>query len=127
MSFTPRPRQAGDERDRNDRANLLGELQRIATRLQSRVLGSARAGFRDGSDSYDAASMAVVRLHGLLDRREHAFLLQVVTENELRAIGTIRNIVSHGGYRSMDDESFWETATIQLPELVERLIVRARG
>ena len=125
MTFEPRPRSDGAARARNDRENLLDELHRIDERLRRRVIGTDRVAFHDGSDAYDAASMAIVRLHGVLERREHAFLLEAVREVELRAIGTIRNIVSHGGYRSMDDESFWETVTGQLPELLQRLLERA--
>lgn len=125
MSFEPVPRRDAADRPRHDLVNLQDELRRIERRLEERVLGSDRAVFHDGSDSYDAASMAVVRLHGVLERREYAFLLDAVTDTEVRAISTIRNIVSRGGYRSMDDEGFWETATMQLPELVARLIARA--
>ncbi len=125
MSFEPVPRRDAADRPRHDLANLQDELRRIERRVEERVVGSDRAAFRNGSDSYDAASMAVVRLHGVLERREYAFLLDAVTDTEVRAISMIRNTVSHGGYRPMDDESFWETATLQLPELVLRLIVRA--
>ncbi|GMA27392.1 antitoxin [Arenivirga flava] len=125
MSFEPVPRRDAADRPRHDLANLQDELRRIERRLEERVVGGDRAVFLDGSDSYDAASMAVVRLHGVLERREYAFLLDAVSDTEMRAISTIRNTVSHGGYRSMDDESFWETATLQLPDLVLRLIARA--
>lgn len=119
--FTPRPRVEGGARNENDRSNTVTELAKIALRLDTKVVGTARSAFADGSDSYDAASMVVVRVFGLLERAENAALLDVLTTTERRALRAVRNIITHGGYATMDDESFWETATVHLPEVVRRL------
>lgn len=123
--FGRRPRTTAPEdhasHRRRDIDNVIGELDRILDRLGTRVRNVPRAEFVDGSDAYDAASMSVVRMHGILERRENSALLDVLSETERRALATVRNIITHGGYANMNDDSFWETATTHLPELVRRL------
>ncbi|UOE45623.1 hypothetical protein [Agromyces larvae] len=85
------------------------------------MLGTAREAFFDGSPSYDAASMVVVRLYGLLERADSGDLRATLTEDEIAALRTMRNIVAHGGDARMNDESFWTTSTRELPVVVTRL------
>ncbi|WP_166982390.1 antitoxin [Paramicrobacterium fandaimingii] len=119
--FKPRPRITSQGRRETDRANLRAELKRIDMRLHSQVIGTRRTDFIDGSPSYDAASMAIVRLTTVLERQENSFLHGVLTKTEQRSLVAVRNIVAHGGYSQMDDESFWISATRDLPDLIRRL------
>jgi uncharacterized protein with HEPN domain len=119
--FSPRPRSGAQARRAHDLDNFLIELGKVSKRLDDKVRSSHREDFHDGSASYDAASMAVVRIHGLLERSQNQRFRQLLTVTEQRALGTVRNIITHGGYATMDDESFWETATAHLPDVVRRL------
>ncbi|WP_022890616.1 hypothetical protein [Agromyces italicus] len=119
--FVPRPRSTGDARGSTDRRNLADELARVERRLAERVIGTPRTEFSDGAASYDAASMVVVRLFGLLERPDASGLRERLTPDEFAALRTIRNIVAHGGYATMNDEVFWLTATRDLPDIVARL------
>lgn len=114
------PRRDTSVRSERDRLNFAAELAKVEERLD-RVRGSDRNDFHDGSPSYDAASIAVVRLTGLLERAEFARARQALTEEESRSLRTIRNIISHGGYADMNDDVFWVTVTTHLPDLVRRL------
>ncbi len=96
------------------------ELAKIDERLE-RVRRSDRKDFHDGSPSYDSATIAVVRLTGLLERSEFSDLREVLTEEESRSLRTIRNIISHGGYADMNVDMFWATVITHLPDLVRRL------
>ncbi|MFD4422406.1 antitoxin [Agromyces sp. NPDC058484] len=98
----------------------MAELAKIDQRLE-RVRQSDRNDFRDGSPTYDSASIAVVRLAGILERSESARAREVLTEEESRGLQTIRKIISHGGNADMNDEVFWSTVTTYLPGLVRRL------
>lgn len=123
--FTPRPRSERSARDANDLANLIEDLERIRQRIVERVLPARREDFVDGSISYDTASFVIVRLHGVLSRPGSEPLRSLLSADEARALSTVRNIVAHGGYRTMDDASFWRTATVDIPELVDRLLKAA--
>ena len=114
------PRRDSSARSERDRLNFVAELAKIAERLE-RVRQSDRGEFHDGSPTYDSASIAVVRLAGLLERSEFSQARRALTDEESRGLQTIRNIISHGGYADMNDDVFWMTATTYLPGLVVRL------
>lgn len=59
--------------------------------------------------------MAVIRTGALFDTDEFRDYLIDVPDDVVRGIKTTRNIASHAGYRSMDDDVFWETITTHLP------------
>lgn len=124
--FTVRPRGESTARDAHDHANLVEDLERIRQRILERVLPTRREDFVDGSVPYDTASFVVIRLHGVLSRPGSAWVRALLTEEETRSLATVRNIIAHGGYRTMDDDSFWRTSTIEVPRLVERLLEATR-
>ncbi|MGB3376646.1 MAG: antitoxin [Microbacterium sp.] len=100
---------------------LAGELDRISERL-SRTEADGKDVFFEGSDSYDRAIVAVIRLAALFeDDRRFGALLSDVTERERVGIRNTRNITAHHGYASMDDETFWETITVDMPAFVAKL------
>jgi hypothetical protein len=100
--------------------NLLLALDRIEERLR-RVIESDRADFHDGTASYDAASLAIIRLHALREGAEYAAVFGVLGADEAKGLSHMRNIASHTGYQSMDDDLLWDAATRLLPELLPRL------
>ena len=86
-----------------------------------RVVAGGRTAFVDGSPTYDAASMAVIRLAGLFEVRRFGPFLAGVAPGEQRSIKTTRQYAALRGYREMDDDEFWDTVTIDIPGLVDRL------
>lgn len=104
----------------DDLGAFVTELAAIERRIE-RVLASGRAAFSDGSDSYDHASMAIIRLAALFEDERFHRSLSSVSETERRGIATTRNVVAHHGYRAMDDERFWRTITIDVPALLRRV------
>lgn len=123
--FLPRPRSSQAERSQHDLQNLVADLDRIAERLRTHVAPSSLDRFFDGQPAYDAATVAVVRLHGVLERPEYRRFRDVLSHLEWASIRTIRNIAAHGGYRHMDDELFWVTVTTEVPDVVARLLAAA--
>lgn len=100
---------------------LADELDRISKRL-ARTEADGRDDFFEGSDSYDRAVVAVIRLTALFeDERRFGELLGEVTERERIGIRQTRNIAAHHGYASMDEETFWETATVDMPAFIAKL------
>lgn len=104
---------------------LAAELERIEKRIE-RVIGDGRDAFADGSDSYDHATVAILRLAALFEERRFQPLLASTTPEERQGITATRNIAAHIGYASMREQTFWETTTILVPAFVER-IRRANG
>jgi len=98
----------------------MAALTRIEERLD-RVAKSERDDFHDGTASYDAASLAVIRLHALREASEYAVVFDVLEADESKGLSHMRNIASHTGYQSMDDDLLWDAATRLLPELLPRL------
>lgn len=97
------------------------ELARIEHRIDD-VIAQGREEFAEGSDSYDRATVAVLRLAALFeDTKRFSGLLDVVTLDERRGITTTRNIAAHSGYGAMNTEIFWHTVTERLPEVITRL------
>lgn len=110
MSEPPAARQA-----------LADELGKISERLR-RTEAEGRVAFFEGSDSYDRAVVAVVRLAAILeDERRYGELLAVATARERTGIRHTRNIAAHQGYATMDDDLFWETATVDMPAFIRKL------
>lgn len=96
------------------------ELARIERRLEA-VVDEGRRNFFEGSDSYDRATVAVLRLASLFEQEQFGAALEVVTTTERRGIITTRNIAAHSGYGAMDVEIFWRTVTERLPETIARI------
>jgi len=101
-------------------AVLHEELSRIERRLEA-VIAQGRHEFSEGSDSYDRATVAVLRLASLFEEDRFRAVLGVVTTAERRGIITTRNIAAHSGYSSMDIDIFWRTVTERLPGVIERI------
>lgn len=123
--FTVVPRQEVDARAdeaaaARDAADFAQELDLIESRVR-RVIDAGRPDFVDGSASYDAASMAIIRLRALLDVKRFEPFLGVLTEAERRAINATRLVTAHAHYAVMDDEEFWFTATRDVPDVLARL------
>src|SRR5699024_7884799 len=96
-------------------------LTRIVSRIDD-VITHGRAEFTEVSDSYDRATVAIIRLATLFERDESvAALLGVATLEERRGTITTRNIAAHSGYGAMTTESFWRTVTERLPEVIARI------
>ena len=97
------------------------ELMRIEQRI-AKVVAAGRDAVADGTDSYDNATVAVIRLAALFenDKRFEPFL-EDVTDLERRGVAGTRNMAAHRGYASMDDEVFWDTITVQVPALIAKL------
>ena len=67
---------------------------------------------------YASGSMVIIRMAALFETDEFSAYLGSTPEAARRGIATMRNIASHGGYRSMDDDVFWATLTRQVPPLL---------
>ena len=100
---------------------LTAELNAISVRL-ARTAADGRDQFFEGSDSYDRAIVATVRLAALFeDERRFGELLADVTDRERMGIRHTRNIAAHHGYASIDDDTFWETVTVDMPAFIAKL------
>lgn len=119
--FSPRPRSGAAEPPAHDEENLRRELLRVRARAE-RVRAAGRDAFVDGSESYDIASMAIIRLAALLERAAPGRLAERLAAEEIAAIRTTRNIAAYAGYDGMNDEAFWRAITIRVPEIVDRLL-----
>lgn len=94
---------------------------RIERRIDD-VIAQGREEFAEGTDSYDRAIVAVLRLAALFeDSTRCSDLLDVVTLDERRGITTTRNIAAHSGYGAMNTEIFWHTVTERLPGVITRI------
>lgn len=117
-----RPRQARSSPNR-DEENIRHELSQALRRAQTVASGSREA-FAEGASSYDVASMLIIRMASLIERTEFAPWVSLMTDDEVNAIRTIRNSVAHAGYATMNDHIFWNAVTVEVPEIVERLLKR---
>lgn len=101
---------------------LADELNRINDRIR-RTVADGRNAFFEGSDSYDRAVVAVIRLAALFEDEESRFgeLLAVATKRERTGITHTRNIAAHRGYAVMNDDQFWETVTTDVPAFIEKI------
>lgn len=96
-------------------------LVRIQRRIDD-VIHQGREGFTEGSDSYDRATVAVLRLAALFEEPgKYGPHLTVVTLDEQRGIITTRDIAAHSGYGAMNTDIFWRTVTERLPEVIDRI------
>lgn len=104
-----------------DIESLHDELTRVERRIEE-VARRGREAFSEGSETYDRATVAVLRLAALFeDSGRYASLLTAVTVDERRGIVTTRNIAAHSGYGAMNTEIFWLTVTERLPEVIRRI------
>jgi len=126
--FHRRPRARGPRSepglDVDPRDAFDAELDAISTRV-ARVEAAGRSAFQDGSPGYDTASMAIIRLAALFEVRRFEPFLDGISPIERNAIRATRHHASHQGYRQMDDDEFWHTITVDVPDCVERLRGRA--
>ena len=101
--------------------SLREELVKIERRIED-VICQGREAFTEGSDSYDRATVAVLRLAALFEESgKYGQHLSVVTLDEQRGIITTRNIAAHSGYGAMNTDIFWRTVTERLPEVIARI------
>lgn len=119
--FKPHARREPESRGTATAATLRAELIRIRDRCTS-VAQAGRGSFTEGSPSCDVASMALIRLASLLEKRAFNPYAALLTEEEVGAIKATRNIVAHAGYVGVNDDLFWATVTNRLPELLDRLL-----
>lgn len=119
--FSPRPRRTAPAGSRHDTENALTELRAILRRIEI-VRDAGRAAFADGQPAYDVASMVIIRLASLLERPELDMAHGPLSEDEVAAIRTTRNIAAHAGYRGMNDDLFWAAVTVRVPDIVRRLL-----
>lgn len=93
---------------------LNDSLDSIANLLDHATAGGRDAFVRD-SPAYASGSMAIIRAAALFETDEFETHLRDVPDEVKRGIITMRNIASHSGYRSMNDNLFWDTLTVHLP------------
>lgn len=105
----------------HDEENIRHELSQILRRAQA-VESRSRNAFADGTDTYDAASMLIIRMAALIERPEFAHWAAFLTIDEINAIRTLRNIVAHAGYAAMNDDIVWNAVTVEVPQVVDRLL-----
>jgi methylmalonyl-CoA mutase N-terminal domain/subunit len=97
------------------------ELSRIERRIDD-VIAQGRESFTEGADSYDRATVAILRPAALFEQpRRFSAALEVVTPEERRGITTTRDLVAHRGYGAMNTAVFWSTVTERLPEIIARI------
>jgi len=120
--WSPRPRTPARSHGAPTAAETLrDELVRIERRIED-VIAQGRDAFSEGSDSYDRATVAVLRCAALFEESgQYRPLLDVVSQEERRGIVTTRNIAAHSGYGAMNAEIFWRTVTERIPEVIARL------
>lgn len=125
--FTRVPRAAADASPTEiARGKFTDSLDAIGAFLGHAVEGG-RGAFSRNSPAYASGSMAIIRAAALFEADEFAGFLGDMPEEVVRGIITTRNIVSHSGYRAMNDEVFWDTLTIHLPPYLEAWRAAARG
>ncbi|MFJ4044258.1 antitoxin [Microbacterium sp. NPDC089987] len=97
------------------------ELDKVELRVRA-VVAAGRGSFFEGSESYDRASMAIIRLAALFENEKRfARFLSAATAIERQGISHTRNVAGHAGYIAMDDEIFWRTVTVQVPQFIAKL------
>ena len=117
--FTRSPRAAADATpDEIARLKFTDSLDAVETFLGHAVHGGREA-FAHNSPAYASGSMAIIRTAALFESDEFTQFLGSMPEEVVHGIVTTRNIVSHSGYRSMNDDVFWDTLTIHLPPYLE--------
>lgn len=107
--------------DRDDDTAFEDEISKVWTRLHA-VIASERRDFFDGSDSYDHASLAVLRLVAMMEpgsRFEDRFTN--MGDDARRGLAKTRNILSHSGYGQLKLDVFWDTVTVSVPAELRRL------
>lgn len=108
------------------RVKFTDSLDAIETFLHHAVEGG-REMFGRNSPAYASGSMAIIRTAALFETAEFAPYLGSVPEEVVHGMITTRNIASHSGYRSMNDDVFWATLTVHLPPYLEAWRAAARA
>lgn len=125
--FTRLPRAGADATEAEiTRVKFRDSLDAIETLLGHAVMGGREAFSRD-SPAYASGSMVVIRIAALFETGEFQTYLDGVPEAVVGAIKTTRNIASHSGYRSMNDDVFWTTLTVDLPPYLSAWRAAAGG
>lgn len=104
----------------NDRENLRALLDDVDAGLE-RVALDGRSAFTHGSDSYAHGSLAIIHLATALERDEYTPYLMDIGDGERRGLVTTRNIIAHSGYKTMNNDQFWDTLTLHAPLLVQKV------
>lgn len=113
--FTRIPRAPLDATpEEHSRVKLTDSLDAI-TKLLGHAVEGGRDAFQRDSPAYACGSLVVIRIAALFETDEFDEFLGETPAPVRRAIVTIRNIASHSGYRSMNDDAFWSTLTDDLP------------
>lgn len=99
------------------RDKFADSLDAIEAFLHHATIGG-RDAFASNSPAYASGSMAIIRTAALFEIDEFEPFLRDVPDEVARGIVATRNIASHSGYRSMNDDLFWETLTTHLPPYV---------
>lgn len=120
--FIAKPRASTSPIDKPDHqlANFIDSLDDIESYLLLAVAGGRQA-FVRRSGAYASGSMAITRAAALFEVPGFERFLSGVDESTALAIATTRNIADHSGYRAIDDDRFWLTLTVHLPEFVNGL------
>lgn len=100
--------------------NFRDSLDDIESYLLLATSGGREA-FVRRSGAYASGSVAITRAAALFEVSGFARFLAEVDEPTALAIATTRNIADHSGYRAMDDDRFWLTLTVHLPQLLHEL------
>ena len=93
---------------------FLDSLEAIDGFLKHAIDGG-RERFSRTSPAYAAGCMVLIRTAALFETEEFAAYLSEVPPQVVAGIKVTRNIASHSGYRSMNDDVFWTTLTVHLP------------
>lgn len=114
--FTRAPRAESSAKD-VAQENFLDSLDAIDAFTRHATSGG-RGDLRHNSPAYASGSMAVIRAAALFEVDGFADFLAGTPDDVVRALRTMRNLASHSGYRSMNDEFLWVTLTSELPPYV---------
>lgn len=100
--------------------NFRDSLEDIESYL-SLAMAGGREAFVRRSGAYASGSVAITRAAALFEVSGFERFLSGVDESTALAIATTRNIADHAGYRAMDDDRFWLTLNVHLPQLLYAL------
>jgi hypothetical protein len=114
-----RPKRAPEHR----RESIRRQLSRIHSRVLTVASGS-RDDFVDGAPLYDVASMAIICLSSLLERSEFAPWAALMSDNEVQGVRALGSIILSSRHAEINDDIFWNVVTVEVPEVVERLLKR---
>lgn len=103
-------------------ADLLDKILECASMIRSYMKELGESDFLRDRRTQDAVTMNLMALGEVASRlfRDHAHFLARFPDVEWHAMRGMRNRIAHG-YFELDLKVIWETVTIFIPELIERL------